>query len=137
MNDRRGFGHMVMMSSMLKQRNHTGGVLSATNKATSTGGPISHLLSEHRIKELKRKRGVDNDSVSGTATPSLDTPAGVNVYDMLKSAAKSAKFLLPKTLVGRFKHFLIRWIVCYQVALSAVENQQFRALCSASLVACL
>jgi hypothetical protein len=46
---------------------------------------------------------------------------GVNVYDMLKSAAKSAKSLLPKTLVGWFKHFLIRWIVCYQVALSAVE----------------
>ena len=113
-------------------------------KATSTGGAISHLLSEHRIKEPKRKRGVDNedediDSASETATP-LDTPAGVNVYDMLKSAAKSAKSLLPKTLVGRFKHFLIQWIVCYQVALSAVENQQFRdliALCSASLVACL
>jgi hypothetical protein len=31
-------------------------------KATSTGGAISHLLGEHRIKEpVKRKRGVDNE----------------------------------------------------------------------------
>lgn len=27
-------------------------------KATSTSGPISHLPSEHKIKELKRKGGI-------------------------------------------------------------------------------
>ncbi len=115
-------------------------------KTTSTSGPERHLDKDHRIKIGKKKTAriaeldeiEDITSRSGTAT--LSSTTGFSVYDMLVAGAKSATSLLPEQLVERFKQALILWIVSYQIALSAVENNFFRdllSLCSSNLAACL
>ena len=59
MNDGRGFGHMAMISSMLKQRNHTGGVLFATIEAGPTAFTKQHR-DEYEEYLSKPARPCDN-----------------------------------------------------------------------------
>jgi len=99
-------------------------------KASSVNAAKGHLVNDHKIQSLKRKKHstytfINNEDgvfSSKTAILTSDRPPGSNVFDQLKAAAtvsaKSAISLLLKTLTDLFKHYLILWIVSYQIAVS-------------------
>ena len=76
--------------------------------------------------------------MSGTAT--LFSATGT-VYDQIVSGVKKhAKSTVIKSVFEQLKDVLILWIIAIQIALSTIENQQFRdliVLCSKSLAECI
>lgn len=93
----------------------------------STSPAASHLAKEHRLYDLKRRLKSDaaseNDSSSTHSYGSLQS-----VVDPIFSGTKKVKTWHPREIAIRFRNALVKWIVVYQVALIAIENQAFREL---------
>lgn len=95
--------------------------------AGSTSPAASHLAKEHRLYDLKRhpesEAATENDSSSIHSSGSLQS-----AVDRIFSGAKKVKTWHPREIAIRFRNALVKWIVVYQVALIAIENQAFREL---------
>jgi hypothetical protein len=86
----------------------------------SSTNPIDHLKESHGITE------------SGDSTPetpvseSSDTSTIPGLFNRSQKRARNE--LYSKALIDQFKEKLIKWIVNYQIALIAVENESFKNL---------
>lgn len=91
--------------------------------ASTSSNPRKHLKTKHGIT---RPRADDESS-----SPEEETQPRIN--DMLARPSKRAKtgpISIPTALWDRFKAALIAWIIGYQIAFIAIENNFFRDLIS-------
>lgn len=103
---------------------------------SSTGNAGNHLLEAHRIAKPRDKRDFidfeDDDSISDATNSQSSSPSSSGSYSintLFDRANKRVKSTLyPADLVDEFKRLLIQWVVHFQIALVAVENESFYQL---------
>lgn len=86
------------------------------NITTGTHAAIHHLRQRHGTLF---GRGATEEEAS-TSTGTIDAA--------FQTAAKVINNVVTSLDVSRFRWYLIRWIVCAHIALSCVEDENFRAL---------
>jgi hypothetical protein len=87
---------------------------------TLSNNPRDHLKESHVITE-------DGDSTP--ETPASETSDIFTIPGLFNRSQKRVRNdLYPKALIDQFRERLIKWIVNYQIALIAVENESFRDL---------
>src|SRR6266511_2537389 len=103
-------------------------------KVAAINVAIKYLFKDYYIRESNKRKGYaegeinseDDNLMSGTAT--LFSATGT-VYDQIVSGVKKhAKSTVIKSVFEQLKDVLILWIIAIQIALSTIENQQFRDL---------
>jgi hypothetical protein len=86
-----------------------------------TNAAIRHLRSKHKAK-IGKGKDVEGLIESTSSSKSL------TIQTALGTAGKVVQNLVTSLDINRFRWFLIRWIVCAHIALTCVEDDNFRDL---------